>query len=70
VLQQGERGLAVPIEIGGLPEHRHDAVNTGEFDERIDRTVVESRDQRAKCEADPDLGAKPLPPAVLVGAQD
>src|SRR6188508_3571453 len=69
MLQQREGRLAVPVEIGSLPEHRHDAVDAGQLDQRVDGPVVQPRGERAERETDPDLGAEPLAPATLVGAQ-
>ena len=40
--EEGERGLAMPVEVGGLPQHRDDAVDPGELDDRVDAAVVEA----------------------------
>ncbi len=46
--EEREGGLAMPVEIGCLPQQRHEAVNAREFHERIDGAVVEARRERAK----------------------
>ena len=65
VAQQRERRLAMPVEVGGLPQHRDDAVDPGELDERVDAAIVEPRGEQPEREADADLGAEPLAPAGL-----
>src|SRR5262245_53999346 len=42
VLEERERGAAVPVEVGGLFEEGHEAVDARELDQGVDRAIVEA----------------------------
>src|SRR5205085_10503330 len=59
----------MPVEVRGLPQHRNNAIDSRELDERVDRAIVHSRREKTERKADTDFGAEAIAPSGLVLAQ-
>ena len=49
----------MPVEIGGPPQQRDNAVDGRELEKRVDSAVVEARGQRSERQARAELRAEP-----------
>src|SRR6476620_4360544 len=69
VPEQRQRRRAVPVEVGGPLQERHDAVYPRELHERIDRAIVQARGEGPELQPDTNLGSQARAPSIFVCAK-
>ena len=69
VTQKREGGPTMPVEVGRLSQERDEAVDPGELDQCIDRSIVHARGECTEGQAGSDLRAEPASPFGFVRAK-